>query len=228
MDPKYEPEQKQEVRTIYGVKLEQRVNDAVINREILKDVTTEGKQHVTADVERDILVSLIALKYTQSNSVCLAKDGQVIGIGAGQQSRIHCTRLAADKADNWWLRQHPKVMGMQFKKGTKRAEMSNAIDSFVLGLVGSAVDATAFNSLFEAPPLPLTPEERKSWLSTLEGVSLGSDAFFPFRDSIDRAVRSGVSFVCSPSGSAQDAVIKDACVDHKMTLIHTNIRLFHH
>jgi len=225
MDPNYEPSNSQETRTIYGITLEQKRNDAIITKELLNN---ENEPILPKEAERDLLVALIALKFTQSNSVCLTKRGQVIGIGAGQQSRIHCTRLAAEKADNWWLRQHPKVLGLSFKKGVKRAEKSNAIDALVQNLVGTSIDEAVFSSMFESKPELLTTEERQYWLAKLEKVSLGSDAFFPFRDSIDRAALSGVEFVCSPSGSTQDELVKEACLEHHIKLVHTNLRLFHH
>jgi len=176
-------------------------------------------------------VATIALKYTQSNSVCLAKNGQVIGIGAGQQSRVHCTRLACDKADNWWLRQHPTVLNMHFKKGVKRAEIANAIDLFVSDhSFLQESDIETWRSLFEANAAPqfFTQEQRREWLDQLNGAALSSDAFFPFRDSVDRARASGVTYVISPGGSTNDQSIVDACNQYGMVLIHTGLRLFHH
>lgn len=185
IDAAYEPTEI-ESKTLFGLHLEQKRNDAEINTETFKNVMTTGKS-VPANAIRDLIVAQIALKYTQSNSVCYAKDGQIIGIGAGQQSRIHCTRLAGDKANNWWLRQHPRVLSFEFKKGVKRAEMSNAIDNFVNGTVGQDMPETQFNAMFETIPKPLSAEEKKEWIQKLTGVSLGSDAFFPFRDNVDRA-----------------------------------------
>lgn len=185
IDPNYVPNPI-ERKILYGLYLEQKRNDAVIKPSVFQNVVTTNKTLTEAAV-RDLIVANIALKYTQSNSVCYARDGQVIGIGAGQQSRIHCTRLAGDKADNWWLRQHPKVLSLQFKKGVKRAEISNAIDNYVLGTVGKDLPLPQFESYFEKIPAFLTDAERQEWATQLSGVALGSDAFFPFRDNIDRA-----------------------------------------
>lgn len=216
-----------ERKTLFGLQLEQKRNDAVVDPSVFANVVTANKTLTDAAV-RDLIVATIALKYTQSNSVCYAHDGQVVGIGAGQQSRIHCTRLAGDKADNWWLRQHPRILSLKFKKGVKRAEIANAIDNFVLGTVGKDLPLAQFEALFDEVPAPLTDAERREWATKLSGVALGSDAFFPFRDNIDRAKLSGVSFIGSPSGSTNDAGVIDACNDHGIVLAHTNLRLFHH
>ncbi|CAK8683705.1 unnamed protein product [Clavelina lepadiformis] len=226
MDSAYIPDNIEE-RTIFGIHLRQKRNNAIIDALHLRNIVSI-QTHLPDSAKQDLLVAAIALKYTQSNSVCYAKDGQVIGIGAGQQSRIHCTRLAGDKADNWWLRHHPSVLGMKFKKGIKRAEMSNLIDVFVNGMIGQDMDLDCWKSSFENPPDLLTKEERVKWIEQLKGVSLSSDAFFPFRDNIDRAHQSGVQYIASPNGSAQDEVVKDACNEHNITLIHTDLRLFHH
>lgn len=226
MDADYTPSE-METRTLFGLQMEQRRNDAVIDRSLFTNIVTKRNLFPEGAV-RDLIVATIALKYTQSNSVCYAKDGQVIGIGAGQQSRIHCTRLAGDKANNWWLRQHPKVMGMKFKKGVRRPEKSNAIDIYVLGTVGQDMEQSAWEAMFEDPPSQLTQEERREWISQLKGVSISSDAFFPFRDNIDRAYQSGVEFIASPAGSTNDSVIIEACNDHNIALAFTNVRLFHH
>ncbi|XP_041372101.1 bifunctional purine biosynthesis protein ATIC-like [Gigantopelta aegis] len=226
MDPEYEPSP-QETRTLFGLQLQQERNNAVISEKLFTNITSQRKELPESAIQ-DLTVATIALKYTQSNSVCYAKDGQVIGIGAGQQSRIHCTRLAGDKANNWWLRQHPKVLGMKFKKGVKRAEMSNAIDVYVLGTVGQDMDVKVWTNMLEDAPSPLTEAERKSWISDLNGVALSSDAFFPFRDNIDRAHQSGVEYIASPAGSTNDGDIIKACDDHNIVLAHTAIRLFHH
>ncbi|KAK3734819.1 hypothetical protein QZH41_009692 [Actinostola sp. cb2023] len=226
MDPDYEPSA-METRTIFGLHLEQLRNTSRIDESMFKNVKT-ARNVLPESATRDLVVASIALKYTQSNSVCYALNGQVIGIGAGQQSRIHCTRLAGDKANNWWLRHHPRVLGMTFKKGTKRAEMSNAIDVFVNGTVGQDTDKAAWEATFENPPALLTEEERKEWIGKLKGVSLSSDAFFPFRDNIDRAVQSGVEYIASPAGSAADDICVQAGNDHGITMVHTNTRLFHH
>lgn len=175
--------------------MEQKRNDAVIDKSLFQHVVTQNKTFPDSAI-RDLIVATIALKYTQSNSVCYARDGQIIGIGAGQQSRIHCTRLAGDKADNWWLRQSPRVTSLKFKAGVKRAEISNAIDNFVLGTVGKDLPLKQFESYFEngAAPTPLTDAERTEWAQKLSNVALASDAFFPFRDNIDRAKL--VGFFC--------------------------------
>lgn len=185
IDPDFEPDAI-ERKVLFGLTLEQQRNNAKIDESLFSKIVTKNKNLPEAAI-RDLIVASIALKYTQSNSVCYARDGQVIGIGAGQQSRIHCTRLAGDKADNWWLRQHPKVIGMQFKKGTKRAEISNAIDNYVNGTVGKDMDTKVFEEMYTEVPSELTISEKRKWLDQLNGVALGSDAFFPFRDNIDRA-----------------------------------------
>jgi len=168
------------------------------------------------------------VKYTQSNSVCYAKNGQVIGTGAGQQSRIHCTRLAGDKANIWWLRHHPKVLSMVFKKGVKRAEISNIIDVFVSGTIGKDMPLEFYQNSLVNPPAPLTEAEKQDWIKELKNVTLSSDAFFPFRDNIDRASQSGVSYIVSPGGSTNDEAVIEACNDYGIVLIHSNLRLFHH
>nr|XP_040225836.2 bifunctional purine biosynthesis protein ATIC isoform X1 [Anopheles coluzzii] len=226
IDPTYEPGPV-ERKTLFGLQLEQRRNDADINKALFTNIVTKNKT-LPEGALRDLIVATIALKYTQSNSVCYAKDGQVVGIGAGQQSRIHCTRLAGDKADNWWLRQHPRVAGMQFRKGVKRAEISNAIDNYVNGTVGKDMPVAQFEAMLEKVPAPLTGEDKEQWTRQLTGVSLGSDAFFPFRDNVDRAKLSGVSYIASPAGSTNDAGVIDACNEHDIVMVHTNLRLFHH
>ncbi|XP_018580053.1 bifunctional purine biosynthesis protein PURH [Anoplophora glabripennis] len=226
IDPDYIPDPI-ERKVLFGLTLEQQRNNAVIDSSLFTDIVTDNKDLPESAV-RDLIVATIALKYTQSNSVCYARDGQVVGIGAGQQSRIHCTRLAGDKADNWWLRQHPKVLNMKFKKGVKRAEISNAIDNFVNGSVGKDMDRAIFEAMYNEVPVEFTESERRTWLSQLSGVALGSDAFFPFRDNIDRARLSGVSFVGSPAGSTNDEEVIKACNEHKIVMAHTNLRLFHH
>uniref|UniRef100_A0A8C4TY65 Bifunctional purine biosynthesis protein ATIC n=1 Tax=Falco tinnunculus TaxID=100819 RepID=A0A8C4TY65_FALTI len=195
MDPHYEPDDN-EIRTLYGLHLMQKRNNAVIDRSLFKNIVTKNKN--------------------------------VIGIGAGQQSRIHCTRLAGDKANNWWLRHHPRVLSMKFKAGVKRAEISNAIDQYVTGTIGEDDDLVKWQAMFEEVPAQLTEVEKKQWIAKLAAVSLSSDAFFPFRDNVDRAKRSGVQFIAAPSGSAADEVVIEACNELGITLIHTNLRLFHH
>ncbi|XP_012276095.1 bifunctional purine biosynthesis protein PURH isoform X2 [Orussus abietinus] len=191
IDPTYEPAP-QEHKVLYGMTLEQLRNDAVIDKTTFANIVTKTK-NLSHDAIRDLIVATIALKYTQSNSVCYAKDGQVIGIGAGQQSRIHCTRLAGDKADNWWLRQHPKVTGMKFKKGVKRAEISNAIDNYVNGSIGKDMDEATWAAAYEVVPEKLTEADKQEWISKFDGVALSSDAFFPFRDNVDRAKQEYIS-----------------------------------
>ncbi|XP_026528939.1 bifunctional purine biosynthesis protein PURH [Notechis scutatus] len=226
MDPTFEPEEN-EIRTLFGLHLMQKRNDGVIDRSLFKNIVTKNK-NLSDSAIRDLIVATIAVKYTQSNSVCYAKNGQVIGIGAGQQSRIHCTRLAGDKANFWWLRHHPRVLSMKFKTGVKRAEISNAIDQYVTGTIGEGEDFAKWKAQFEEVPSLLTEAEKKAWIGKLNGVSLSSDAFFPFRDNVDRANQSGVQFIVSPSGSTADQVVIEACDELGISLIHTNLRLFHH
>ncbi|XP_045483712.1 bifunctional purine biosynthesis protein ATIC [Harmonia axyridis] len=224
--PNYEPDPI-ERKILFGLTLEQQRNNVIIDKNLFANIVTSNKTLPDSAI-RDLIVATIALKYTQSNSVCYAKNGQVIGIGAGQQSRIHCTRLAGDKADNWWLRQHPKILNMKFRNGVKRAEISNAIDNYVNDTVGKDMDRASFEAMYDTVPEPLTPTERKAWMAQLKGVALASDAFFPFRDNVDRAFLSGVSYIGSPAGSNNDEVVIEACNEHKITLAHTNLRLFHH
>jgi phosphoribosylaminoimidazolecarboxamide formyltransferase/IMP cyclohydrolase len=226
IDPNYAPKDT-ELRTLFGLHMEQKRNDAVIDKKLFENVVTTRKD-LSEGAIRDLIVATIALKYTQSNSVCYAKNGQVIGIGAGQQSRIHCTRLAGDKANLWWLRHHPRVLGMQFKKGVKRAEQSNCIDNYVGGTVGKDMEVDAWKANYDNAPALFTEGERKEWIEKLKGVSISSDAFFPFRDNIDRAYQSGVEFIASPSGSNNDAAVIEACNEHNIALAHTTLRLFHH
>uniref|UniRef100_A0A6Q2WXY6 Bifunctional purine biosynthesis protein ATIC n=1 Tax=Esox lucius TaxID=8010 RepID=A0A6Q2WXY6_ESOLU len=217
MDPAYEPDES-EVRVLFGLHLKQKRNGAVIDKDLFSNIVSKG---LSENAVRDLIVASIAVKYTQSNSVCYAKDGQVIGIGAGQQSRIHCTRLAGDKADNWWLRHHPRVLGMKFRSGVKRAEMANAIDQY-------GPDLAAWKAMYEEVPEPLDDAEKRNWLSSLQAVALSSDAFFPFRDNVDRAKQSGVEYIAAPAGSTADQVVINACNEHSIILAHTNLRLFHH
>ncbi|XP_007501845.1 bifunctional purine biosynthesis protein ATIC [Monodelphis domestica] len=226
MDPCYKPEE-DEIRTLFGLHLSQKRNNGVIDKSLFNNIVTKHKD-LPEPAIRDLIVATIAVKYTQSNSVCYAKNGQVIGIGAGQQSRIHCTRLAGDKANNWWLRHHPRVLSMKFKAGVKRAEISNAIDQYVTGTIGEDEDLAKWEAMFEEVPKLLTDTEKKEWIDTLKQVSVSSDAFFPFRDNVDRAKRSGVEFIVAPSGSTADQIVIEACDELGITLIHTNLRLFHH
>ena len=226
MDATYEPPA-MEVRQVYGINMEQLRNNAVINEALVGNVVSKSKE-LPESAKRDLLVATIALKYTQSNSVCYAKNGQVIGLGAGQQSRIHCTRLAGEKADNFWLRHHPRVLGFKFKKTVKRADKSNAIDLYVTNQIGEGAERIAWESQFEEVPLPLTAEDKKAWLGEQSNVALSSDAFFPFADNIHRAHHSGVKYVIAPSGSVQDKLVIDTADSYGMTYAHTTLRLFHH
>lgn len=226
MDQSYKPDEN-EVRTLFGLRLSQKRNNGVVDKSLFSNIVTKNKD-LPESALRDLIVATIAVKYTQSNSVCYAKDGQVIGIGAGQQSRIHCTRLAGDKANSWWLRHHPRVLSMKFKAGVKRAEVSNAIDQYVTGTIGEGEDLVKWKALFEEVPELLTEAEKKEWVAKLSGVSVSSDAFFPFRDNVDRAKRSGVAYIVAPSGSTADKVVIEACDELGIVLAHTDLRLFHH
>ncbi len=227
IDPDYEPA-KEETRLIYGIGFQQGYNDAAITGELLENIVTENRE-LPESAKRDLLLSLITLKYTQSNSVCYAKDGQTIGVGAGQQSRIHCTRLAGNKADTWWLRRHPKVLGLPFLPDVRRPDRDNAIDNYLLLEECSAVLADgAWQRLFTARPEALTAQERADWLKKLRDVSLGSDAFFPFGDNVERAVRSGVAYIAQPGGSIRDDNVIDTCNKYSIVMAFTGLRLFHH
>ncbi|WP_102400294.1 phosphoribosylaminoimidazolecarboxamide formyltransferase [Haloimpatiens massiliensis] len=225
MDFNYEPKGI-ETRDVYGVIFEQNRNDGLINYDMLNNIVTENKD-MPEKAKRDLIIAMITLKYTQSNSVCYAFDGQVIGCGAGQQSRVHCTRLAGSKADIWYLRQHPRVLNLPFKKGIKRPNIDNVIDQFLRDDVTES-EKEGWNDIFEEMPVQLTREEKDQWLSTLNGVSLGSDAFFPFRDNIDRAAKSGVKYIVQPGGSIRDDIVVQACNEYDMTMAFSNLRLFHH
>ncbi len=225
VDPDYVPTEFEQ-REIYGITFEQNRNDYAITSEILKNVVTNNKI-IPEIAVRDLLVATIALKYTQSNSVCLAYDGQIIGAGAGQQSRIHCTRLACSKADKWFLRQHPKVLSLEYKKDLKRPEKINAIEQYLEEDL-TAAERDEWESRFESIPEPLTKEEQHEWLKKLENISLSSDAFFPFRDNIDRASRSGVKYIVQPGGSIKDEDVIKAADDYGMVMAVSGIRLFHH
>ncbi|MEA2640517.1 MAG: phosphoribosylaminoimidazolecarboxamide formyltransferase / cyclohydrolase [Chloroflexota bacterium] len=215
-----------ERRDVFGITFEQRRNGYVPALDALGEAVTARKE-LPADARRDLAVAQIALKYTQSNSTCLAVDGQVIGMGAGQQSRIHCTRLAASKADLWWLRQHPAVAELRFKPKTGRTERDNAIDQFLRDDL-TPTEISMWEELFETPPRHLSAEEKRAWLDRLQGVSMGSDAFIPFRDNIDRAATSGVRYVAQPGGSVRDEDVIHACDEYGMVMIFTGVRLFHH
>lgn len=217
-----------EHKDVYGVTFEQGRNELKIDEAMLmQNIVTENKE-LTEDAKRDLLIALITLKYTQSNSVCYAKGGQAIGVGAGQQSRIHCTRLAGNKADIWYLRQHPKVMNLPFVDNIRRPDRDNTIDVYISDDYEDVLADGVWEQFFKTKPEPLTREEKKEWLATQSGVSLGSDAFFPFGDNIERAKRSGVEFVAQPGGSIRDDNVIDTCNKYNMTMSFTGIRLFHH
>lgn len=225
MDPDYNPPSL-EMRQVYGITFEQQRNDRSISEQDFQQIVTRRKDLPESAI-LDMIVAWITLKYTQSNSVCYALDGQVIGVGAGQQSRIHCTRLAGVKADLWWLRQHPAVRALRFKPDTKRPDRDNAIDQYLRSDV-TAEERAGWPDIFEEIPAQLSQEDLLAWLARLDNVVLGSDAFFPFRDSIDRAAQSGVRYVMQPGGSARDDVVIQACNQYNMTMVFTGIRLFHH
>jgi len=232
IDPDYEPSG-EETRTVYGINLRQHRNDAKISpKETFNNIITpKNAVPLPESALRDLTVATIALKYTQSNSVCYALNGQVIGLGAGQQSRIHCTRLAGDKADNWWMRFHGRTLNLQFKKSTKRPSKSNVIDLLCSGLVPEAgPEREDFESYFEEGqvPTPFTAEERKAWLEKLTDVAVSSDAFFPFIDNVFRAARSGVKYVAAPTGSQNDGAVFETAEKLGITFVEQHIRLFHH
>lgn len=226
MDPSYVPAEK-ETKQVFGITFEQGRNNAEISEELLKNVVTDNKE-IPEGAKRDLLISLITLKYTQSNSVCYAKDGQAIGIGAGQQSRIHCTRLAGNKADVWFMRQNPKVLALPFKEGLKRADRDNAIDVYISEDYDDVLRDGEWQKIFTECPAPLTREEKKEWLAQMSGVSLGSDAFFPFGDNIERARRSGVQYVAQAGGSIRDDNVIETCNMYNIAMAFTGLRLFHH
>lgn len=226
IDENYTPEPI-ETKDVYGITFEQGRNEILINEDLLKDIPTDNKIF-TDNAKRDLIIALITLKYTQSNSVCYAKDGQVIGVGAGQQSRIHCTRLAGNKADIWYLRQHPKVLNLKFKKDIGRPDRDNTIDVYLSDDYMDVLADGIWQNLFEEKPEPLTGEGKRAWLKTLTGVALGSDAFFPFGDNIERAKRSGVSFIAQPGGSIRDDNVILTCNKYNIVMAFTKNRLFHH
>lgn len=225
IDPSYEPSEV-ETRHIYGIEFVQKRNYVIPGFEDLKNIVTDNK-NLSAEAKRDMILAMITLKYTQSNSVCYVLDGQVIGCGAGQQSRIHCTRLAGDKADIWYLKQHPRVLSLKFKQGVGKPERDNAIDLFVRN------DATEYelnmlNDVLEEVPERFSEYDRKMWVKGLNNVTLGSDAFFPFRDNIDRSYKSGVKYIVQPGGSVRDEVVVNSCNEYGMVMVMTGLRLFHH
>ena len=227
IDPEYVPAPL-EHKDVFGVTFEQGRNELKIDEAMLmQNIPTKNKE-LSEEAKRDLIIALITLKYTQSNSVCYAKGGQAIGVGAGQQSRIHCTRLAGNKADIWYLRQHPKVMNLPFVDTIRRPDRDNTIDVYISDDYEDVLADGVWEQFFKTKPEPLTKEEKKEWLKTLSGVSLGSDAFFPFGDNIERAKRSGVEFVAQPGGSIRDDNVIDTCDKYGMTMCFTGIRLFHH
>ena len=226
IDPDYTPAP-DEHRDIFGITFEQGYNDLAITRQMLQNIVTDAKE-LPEPAIRDLLIAQITLKYTQSNSVCYAKDGQAIGVGAGQQSRIHCTRLAGNKADIWHLRQHPKVLGLQFKEGIGRADRDNAIDVYISDDYEDVLGDEVWRNTFAVRPEPLTAAEKKSYLAGIKGVVLGSDAFFPFGDNIERAHRSGVEAIVEPGGSIRDDQVIETCDKYGIVMAFCGIRLFHH
>ena len=216
-----------EHKDVYGITFEQGRNEVCISRDLLTNFPTQNKT-LPPEAQRDLLLALITLKYTQSNSVCYAKDGQAIGIGAGQQSRIHCTRLAGNKADVWFLRQHPKVMGLPFREDIRRPDRDNTIDVYISDDCMEVLEEGRWQEFFTSRPEPLTREEKRAWLDQQSGVSLGSDAFFPFGDNIERAHRSGVQFIAETGGSIRDDHVIATCDKYGIALAFTGVRLFHH
>lgn len=226
IDPSYKPAPI-EHKEVFGITFEQGRNEIEINDSLLENIVTENK-NLPESAKHDLLISLITLKYTQSNSVCYVKDGQAIGIGAGQQSRVHCTRLAGTKADNWLLRQCPKVMNLKFAEGIGRADRDNAIDNYIGETYMDVLGDNVWQKFFAEKPEVFTAEEKRAWLDQMDGVSLGSDAFFPFRDNIDRGAKSGVKYVVQPGGSVRDDIVIEACNELDMVMIMNGVRLFHH
>lgn len=226
IDPTYECAPIEQ-KDVFGITFEQGHNDFAINEALLTNIVTRNKELSTA-AKRDMIVSLITLKYTQSNSVCYVKDGQTIGVGAGQQSRVHCTRLAGNKADTWWLRQHPKVLGLPFVEGIRRANRDNAIDVYISDEHDDVLAEGEWQKWFSTKPEVLTAAEKSEWVAKLSGVTLGSDAFFPFGDNIERAHKSGVQFVAEPGGSIRDDNVIETADKYNMVMAFTGMRLFHH
>ena len=225
-DPDYVPAP-QEYKDVFGVTFQQGRNNFEINDALLNNIVTDNKD-LPADARRDMIVALITLKYTQSNSVCYVKDGQAIGVGAGQQSRIHCTRLAGSKADNWWLRHHPKVLGLQFVDGIRRPDRDNAIDIYTSDEYEDILADGTWQQTFTVKPEPLTAEEKKAWIATQSGLTVGSDAFFPFGDNVERARKSGALYIAEPGGSIRDDHVIATANKYGMVMAFTGMRLFHH
>ena len=226
IDPDYTPAPT-EHKDVFGITFEQGRNELKIDESLLENLPTQNKT-LTAEAKRDLIVSLITLKYTQSNSVCYVKNGQAIGVGPGQQSRVHCTRLAGNKADNWYLRQCPKVLSLPFKEGIRRADRDNTIDVYIGDEYMDVLADGQWENFFTEKPEVFTQEERRAWLDTMSGVALGSDAFFPFGDNIERARKSGVEFIAQPGGSIRDDNVIATCDKYGMAMAFTGIRLFHH
>ncbi len=226
IDPDYTPKPVEQ-RDIFGIRFQQGYNDFPILPELLDNIVTQAKDLPDA-ARRDLLLALITLKYTQSNSVCYVKDGQTIGVGAGQQSRIHCTRLAGNKADIWWLRQHPKVLGLQFVENIRRPDRDNAIDIYISDEYDDILADGVWQQTFQVKPQVLTAEEKKQWVAQLTGVSVGSDAFFPFGDNVERARKSGVCYIAQPGGSIRDDNVIQTCDKYGIVMAFTGMRLFHH
>ncbi len=227
IDPDYKPEPIEQ-KQVFGITFEQGRNEIKLNAPALFENIPTRNKTFTDEAKRDLMIALITLKYTQSNSVCYAKDGQAIGIGAGQQSRIHCTRLAGSKADIWWLRQHPKVMGLPFVENIRRADRDNTIDIYISDDYMDVLADGEWQKFFCEKPEPLTREEKQAWIAQNTGVALGSDAFFPFGDNIERAHKSGVQYVAQAGGSVRDDHVIDTCDKYGITMAFTGIRLFHH
>ncbi len=226
IDAAYQPEPV-ERKQVFGVVFEQGRNELKIDNDLLQNIVTENKE-MSEEQKRDLVISLITLKYTQSNSVCYVKDGQAIGIGAGQQSRIHCTRLAGNKADIWWLRQAPQVLALEFVEGIKRADRDNAIDVYISDEYMDVLADGAWEKIFRTKPPVFTKEEKAAWIAKNTDVALGSDAFFPFGDNIERARKSGVTVIAQPGGSIRDDNVIETCNKYHMAMAFTGIRLFHH
>ena len=226
MDPDYVPEV-QEFKDVFGITFQQGRNNFKIDEELLQNIVTENKD-LPQQAKIDMIVALITLKYTQSNSVCYVKDGQAIGVGAGQQSRIHCTRLAGQKADNWYLRQHPKVLNLPFKDDIRRPDRDNAIDVYTSDEWEDVLAEGVWQNTFTTRPEPLTAEEKKAWIATQAGVTVGSDAFFPFGDNVERARKSGVQYIAEPGGSIRDDHVIATANKYGITMCFTGMRLFHH
>ena len=226
IDPDYVPEEI-ETKQVFGITFEQGRNNIKIDESLFENIVTKNHD-LPESAKRDLIIALITLKYTQSNSVCYAKDGQVIGVGAGQQSRVHCVRLAGNKADNWWLRQCPKVLDLPFKPGIRRADRDNTIDVYISDECDDVLRDGTWENFFTKKPSVFTREERRAWLDTMSGVALGSDAFFPFGDNIERAHKSGVEYISEPGGSIRDDNVIETCDRYNITMAFSGVRLFHH